>query len=155
MSIISSFVSKRRAQNAVKPGFHYAWISVFLNSVHVFVSPTRPSIRNNIKSSSNVCFCASCSFSVLYIKVEHKLACWFILSTPNSKLEGWREGGGGACYRYQFLYRMLSSCCMLAVYNGVTGWATETGGFLQHGGEDWANVICSAGLLHCTQCMMC
>lgn len=57
-------------------------------------------------------------------------------------------------YRYQFLSYILSSCRMWAGHNGVTGRGSETGGFLQHGGEEWTSVSHSARLLHCTQCMM-
>jgi len=119
MSIIISFVSKRGAQKAVKLGFHCAWISVFLDSVRVFVGPTRTSIRNNIKSFSNVCFCASYSFPVLYIKVEHKLACWFILSTFNYKLEGWREGWS------VLLVSVPNSYIVFVLYAGWAQWSNQ------------------------------
>lgn len=116
MSIIISSVSKTRTQNAVKLGFHCAWISVFLDSVHVFVGPTRTSIRNNIKSSLNVCFCASCSLPVLYIKVEHKLACWCILSTSNYKLEfGERSVGECVTGISSYVVYLLHVICWLCI----------------------------------------
>lgn len=66
--------------NTVKLGSHVPWIYASLDSVHVFISPAKSSVRTALKFPS-IHACASCPLP----QIEHKLACCCHLSTSNWK----------------------------------------------------------------------